>query len=227
MYRYMQKLKQSKGVERFRHITRIKSERVRSGTFFRAPNKAYSVWQGIGTIYNDLKPVNRGAKLSWRALTDHKKFLYSSQVIAEQGGYGITAKINPKLLDTWVDGNHNIYDCIRKRIGKQLRNKKLNGIQLGYVIEGKTKKGCRTDLHLHGMFSGIDRFKLGSVKAAIEEALEAGPFRGGKGSHLDVKITPYQDMFIFGEKRPMVNGQFIVQKTSCLLTSASQTIEFI
>lgn len=186
-----QKVKQLTGVERFRQLLKLKNMRVRNGAPSASSTSTYPVWHGIGAQYNKLHSTKVGSKLTWRGITDHEKFLYCCQVTAEQGGYSFTVKLNPHLVDQWVNGRNKVFDRVRKRIAKVFRERKLRDLLIAYVIEGKTKRGCNTSLHLHGVFAGVGHVRIGSVKAALEKALDVGPYRGGKGSHLDVHIAAY------------------------------------
>lgn len=184
--------KQLDNVTRYREIRKIGFKRMVSLMQTNAPSAPYSVWKGIGAEYNGSRQ-RIGAKITWRNLSDHEKFLYASRVIIEHRGYCITAKINSSLSLKWLSGKQDIYDLVRKALVAALNSRGLKDILLCFVIEGKTKKGCKTSLHLHGMFAGVDRTRLAAVKLAFEEALEAGVYRGGKGSFKDVCIEPYTD----------------------------------
>lgn len=156
----------------------------------------FLVWHKTGHSYSK---DHNGTKLGkWRNQTEYLKYLLSSQVVLEYSGYAFTFKINPLLEEKWRADDADIYTCVRKRVRKALVSAGLGDVGLAFVIEGKTKKGGTTWLHLHGLVCGIDHRHVTKFKLAMEKALEAGINRGGKGSGRDGKIELYYDGMLMG-----------------------------
>lgn len=156
----------------------------------------FLVWHKTGHSYSN---DHNGTKLGkWRNQTEYLKYLLSSQVVLEFSGYAFTFKINSFLEAQWQADDADIYTCVRKRVRKSLVSVGLGDVGLAFVIEGKTKKGGTTWLHLHGLVCGINHLQVTKFKLAMEKALEAGISRGGKGSGRDGKIELYYDGLLMG-----------------------------
>lgn len=115
------------------------------------------------------------------------------------GGYSLTARVRPDLQAKWIAEGRSAGDRIHKLIANALSSKKLTHLALGYVIEGKGRRGHgQTSLHIHGVVQIDNPLDATRLKVALEQALSVhknGRAAAGvsKKSGVEVLVEPIYD----------------------------------
>ena len=162
------------------------------------------------TVWNDFDPPSginfRTAQRDlpkWRALSEYMKLQIAAVCTLGAEGYSFTARFNPDLESSWEVQGYDFYELIKRNIAKQFRESGINDVGIAYVVEGKTKKGTRGAIHLHGFFF-LDQAPraLSSVQSALEAALQIGLSRVGPRRSRDIDIKRMYDTGLLYGKSP-------------------------
>lgn len=162
------------------------------------------------TVWNDFDPPTgitfqtaQRELPKWRELSEYMKLQIAAVCTLGAEGHSFTARLNPKLASLWDVNGYDFYELIKRNIAKQFRESGINEVGLAYVVEGKTKKGTRSAIHLHGFFF-LDHAPqaLSSVRSAIEAALQVGLYRVGPRRGRDLQIERMYDTGLVYGKSP-------------------------
>ena len=162
------------------------------------------------TVWNDFDPptgINfqtvRRELPKWRELSEYMKFQIAAVSTLGAEGHSFTARLNPDLESLWEVNGYDFYELIKRNIAKQFRESGINEVGIAYVVEGKTKKGTRSAIHLHGFFF-LDHAPqaLSSIESALEVALKVGLIRVGPRQGRDIKIERMYDTGLLYGRSP-------------------------
>lgn len=162
------------------------------------------------TVWNDFDPptginfaTQRMDLPKWRNLSEYMKFHIAGVCTLAAEGYAFSARLNEELEAQWLQENRDFYELIKRRIAAEFRERGIVDLGIGFAIEGKTKKGTTTGIHLHGFFYfNSPASSVHKVKDAIEAALLVGTNRTGKRRGRDVKIELMYDTGLKVGKTP-------------------------
>lgn len=176
------------------HIIGAASDRIAQRLALGIPIDLFTVWNDFDPPTGINFQTSPRKLPKWRELSEYMKFQLAGVCVLAGGGYSFTARLNPDLEKLWVVHEYDFYEMIKRRIATQFRADDLGDVRLAYVVEGKTKRGCRTGIHLHGFFfDDNDTSRPNKVKSAIEAALSVGLHRKGRRRGRDVKMEPMYD----------------------------------
>lgn len=111
----------------------------------------------------------------WAQLGEYLKMQILFLVAMEEGGYSFTVNIRPDLQAKWITEGRDIMDRIRRLVDKALGALKISNLAFCYAVEGRTKRGSKAKLHLHGFLVSSDPMVATKFKVAMELALAAHP----------------------------------------------------
>lgn len=162
------------------------------------------------TVWNDFDPptginfqTNQMRLPRWRELSEYMKYQLAAVCTIGAEGYSFTAKLNPELESIWASRGYDYYELVKRRLAAEIRSAGIENLMLAYAVEGKTKKGVRTGIHLHGFFfADTGPPKPNKVRSAIEAALQVGLHRIGKRRGRDVKVQLIYDTGLRNNKNP-------------------------
>jgi hypothetical protein len=197
------------------HIIFAASERIEQRVAMGIPIDWLTVWNDFDPDTGfDFQTAQRKLP-KWRNLSEYMKFQIGAVCTMGAEGYSFTARLNPKLESIWEAAGYDFYERIKRQMAAQFREAGITDLALAYVIEGKTKKGTRTNTHLHGFFF-FDKGQTApsKVKSAIEAALHCGLNRIGKRRGRDVKVELIYDTGLRYGKSPGRWGAYSTKHAS-------------
>lgn len=136
------------------------------------PFQPFSVWTDFDPDIHTAE--HRPSELSeWKHIGEFLKFHLLFQVALMDGGYSFTVRVRPDLQAKWAAEGRNPMERIRRETRKALETQGLEDVAYCYVVEGKTKRGAQTSLHLHGFLLAADPLVATRFQVAMEKAIAA------------------------------------------------------
>jgi hypothetical protein len=136
---------------------------------------------GPFTVWNDFDHSPDETELApnhlprWEDIGEFLKFHLLFQVALEDGGYSFTVRVRPDLEAKWKREQRNPMDRITREARKALDYQGLGELEYCYVVEARTKRGSRSNLHLHGFLLARDPLVATRFKVAMEQAIAVHP----------------------------------------------------
>lgn len=167
------------------------------------PLDMFTVWSDFDPDTGINFPTKERNFPKWKNISEYLKYHLAGVCVLATKGYTFSARLNPELETLWLNEGYDFYERIKKRLTKEFRASGLDDLGIAFVVEGKSKKGTRTGLHIHGVFYfDNDTWYPDKVRRAIEAALKVGDFRLGLRRARDVQVTLMYDKGLRDGKRP-------------------------
>lgn len=167
------------------------------------PVDMFTVWTDFDPDSGKTFPTKQRHFPKWKGLCEYLKLQIAGVCVLATKGYTFSARLNPDLDELWSRKGYDCYELIKRRLANEFRKAGLTNVGYAFVVEGKSRKGVRTGLHIHGFFYfEEDPWYPDKVKLAIEAALEVGPFRQGMRRSRDVQVELMYDPCIRDGGRP-------------------------
>lgn len=185
------------------HIIQAAADRIVGRNSLGLPLDPLTVWNDFDPATGITYQTTQRELPKWRELSEYMKLQIAAVCALGAEGYSFTARLNPKLENSWEAHGHDFYELIKRNITKQFREFGINEVGIAYVVEGKTKKGTRSAIHLHGFFF-LDQalHGLSSVQSALEAALKIGLSRVGPRRSRDINIERMYDTGLLYGRSP-------------------------
>jgi len=136
----------------------------------------------------------------WEDIGEFLKFHLLFLVALDDGGFSFTTRVRPDLEAKWKREGRDPMGRITSEIRKELVRKGLKDLEYCYVVESRTKRGGRSNLHLHGFFLARDPLIAPRLKVAMENAIAVHP-DGRKAAGIapksgpEVEVEPSYDVY--------------------------------
>jgi hypothetical protein len=151
------------------------------------------------TVWNDFDHPQDATELStsdlprWEDIGEFLKFHLLFQVALDDGGYSFTVRVRPDLEAKWKRERRDPMERITREARQALEARGLQDLEYCYVVEARTKRGSRSNLHLHGFLLARDPMVATKFKVAMEKAIAVHPM-GRRAAGIAPKSGPEVDI---------------------------------
>lgn len=151
------------------------------------------------TVWTDFDHPQDATELStadlprWKDIGEFLKFHLLFQVALDGGGYSFTVRVRPDLERKWTREGRNVMNRITREVGERLVEQGIGDLEYCYVVESRTKRGNRSNLHLHGFLLAQDPILATRFKVAMEKAIAVHP-KGRRAAGIAPKSGPEVDV---------------------------------
>ena len=185
------------------HIIHAAADRIAGRIALGLPVDPLTVWNDFDPPTGITFQTAQRELPKWRELSEYMKFQTAAVCALGAEGHSFTARLNPQLENSWEVEGYDFYELIKRKIATQFRESGINEVGIAYVVEGKTKKGTRSAIHLHGFFFfDCAAQTLWSVESALETALQVGLCRVGPRRGRDIDIERMYDTGLLYGRSP-------------------------